>query len=175
MLLSQCNVEICKILQSVFLSSPLPQWCSKTHWSEYNRIFANCSCRSISFKIIPVFSATSSFSYPASPAKITSCLEERYSTVGHREPICRRSRLLNICTTSFRDSNSKRAIFWTRRYRRSVLYVSCASCATSSGAGSTNKPNIQGTGLKIQPKDTPPSPYSMALICCRFFEMSSFA
>lgn len=31
------------------------------------------------------------------------------------------------------------------------------------------------SGLKMHSKDAPPSPYSMALICCRFFEMSSFA
>jgi hypothetical protein len=45
---------------------------------------------------------------------MTSCFPEMYSTVGHRDPICRRKRLLNICTTSLRASNSNRAMLTTR-------------------------------------------------------------
>lgn len=124
-----------------------------------------------------MLSATSSFSYPASAAKMTSCFAERYSTVGQRDPICRRRRLLKICTTSLRASNSNRATFWTRRKRRSVLYVSCASCAMSSGAGSTEGNTIL---IECKPRHsrscyTPPSPYRIALICWRFFVTSSLA
>lgn len=59
-----------------------------------------------------------------------------YSTVGQRAPICLRRRLLKICTTSFLASKSKRAMWTTSKCSRSVLYVSCASCAKSSGTGS---------------------------------------
>ena len=118
----------------------------ETHSLEYSRILQSCSCLNISFKIMPVFNATSSFSYPASAAKMTSGFPERYSTVGHREPICRRRRLLKIWTTSFLASNSNRGMFWTSTKSRSVLYVSCASWAISSGAGSLNFPKGKNHG-----------------------------
>ena len=67
-----------------------------THCSEYRRILHSASCLKISLRIIPVFNATSSFSYPAKAAKIISGFAVRYSTVGDREPICRLKRLLKI-------------------------------------------------------------------------------
>lgn len=130
----------------------------RTYRSEYRSILQSASCRSISFKIMPVFKATSSFSYlftkfslscrnrqikwwivyPLTVVNNTSCFEHKYSTVGHLEPICLRRRLLNICATSFRDSKSRRGMLMIRIWSRSVLYVSWASCATSSGCGSAS-------------------------------------
>jgi len=98
-----------------------------THFSEYKSTFAKFSCRSISCRIMPVFSATSALSYlrrtkespvikgrfprkvtsiggrahPLSALNTTSGFEFRYSTVGKRVPICRRRRWLKICATSF--------------------------------------------------------------------------
>jgi hypothetical protein len=120
---------------------------------------ASGSWRSISRSIAPVLSATSAFSYlymcrfsehshsgetyPLSVAKMTSSFVLRYSTVGNREPICRRRRWLKISETSLRacslvlsvscyppnerekeegarTSKSKRQMLRTRSWRRSV-------------------------------------------------------
>lgn len=105
---------------------------SCTHWSEYSSVLHSGSCFNMSLRIIPVFNAISSFSYlygvseriahgilirgsyPANVTNKISCFRSRYSTVGHREPICRLRRWLNMCMTSFRASNSNLARFLTR-------------------------------------------------------------
>lgn len=40
--------------------------------------------------------------HPIIAVKMVSSFDVRYSTVGHRLPICLRRRLLKICETSFR-------------------------------------------------------------------------
>ena len=83
------------------------------HCSEWRSIRANASYRSISFKMIPVFSATSSVLYLSlsagvsrrtNPFKVLKMMSGRldmYSTVGERVPICRRKRVLYMWQTSF--------------------------------------------------------------------------
>ena len=103
---------------------------------------ARGSWRSISRRIIPVFNAISEFSYlhiphttpsaspllassalspvclscahPFNAAKIVSSFAVRYSTVGHRVPICRRRRVLNTADTSLRAYDMQ-AIDWLVR------------------------------------------------------------
>ena len=82
---------------------------------------------------------------------------------------------MKIWTTSFRDSNSSLWMFWSKWNKRSVLYVSCASWAINSGTGSASWPRVNGVVWTHGRECAPPSPYKIALICCRFFATSSLA